>query len=142
MSCVAESLQHSLKINILMKVNTCLMIPTTSFRKLKKSVFQQGFPGGTSDKEPACQCKRLKRHGFDSWVGKISWRRAWQPTPVFLLGESHGQRSLAGYSPWGHKESDTSSSTPVEKVKSYAVKHYHCQLPLDAMTRLLHKFGL
>ena len=43
---------------------------------------------------------------FDSWVGKIPWQRAWQPTPVFLPGESHGQRSLAGYSPWGHKELD------------------------------------
>ena len=42
---------------------------------------------------------------FDLWVGKIPWRRAWQPTPVFLPGESHGQRSLVGYSPWGHKES-------------------------------------
>ena len=47
------------------------------------------------------------RPGFDPGVGKILWRRAWQPTPVFLLGESHGQRSLAGYSPWGLKESDT-----------------------------------
>ena len=43
---------------------------------------------------------------MDPWVRKIPWRRAWQPTPVFLLGESHGQRSLAGYSSWGHKESD------------------------------------
>ena len=46
------------------------------------------------------------RPGFDPWVGKIPWRRAWQPTPVSLPGESHGQRSLAGYSPWGGKESD------------------------------------
>ena len=46
------------------------------------------------------------RPGFDSWVGKIPWRRAWQPTPVFLPGEPHGQRSLAGYSPWGRKKSD------------------------------------
>ena len=58
-----------------------------------------GFPGGTSGKEPICQCRRLKRRGFDPWVGKIPWRRAWQATPVFLPGESHGQRSLAGYSP-------------------------------------------
>ena len=43
---------------------------------------------------------------FDPWVGKIHWRRKWQPTQVFLPGKSHGQRSLAGYSPWGHKESD------------------------------------
>ena len=51
---------------------------------------------------PACG-----RPGFDPWVGKIPWRRKWQPTPVFLPGESHGRRSLVGYSPWGHKESDT-----------------------------------
>ena len=43
------------------------------------------------------------RPGFDSLVGKISWRRAWQPTPVFLPGESHGQRSLMDYSPWGRR---------------------------------------
>ena len=48
-----------------------------------------------SGKEPDYQCRRRKRHEFDSWVGKIPWRRAWQPTPVFLSGESHGQRSLA-----------------------------------------------
>ena len=43
------------------------------------------------------------RQGFDPWVGKIPWRRKWQPTPVFLPGESHGHRSLAGYSPWGRR---------------------------------------
>ena len=57
-----------------------------------------GFPGGASGKEPACQYRRLKRHGFSPWVRKIPWRRVWQPTPVFLPGESHGQRSLVGYS--------------------------------------------
>jgi len=44
---------------------------------------------------------------WETWVGKIPWRRAWLPTPVFLPGKSHGQRSLAGYSPWGRKELDT-----------------------------------
>ena len=44
---------------------------------------------------------------FSPWVGKIPWRRKWQPTPVFLPGKSHGQKSLVGYSPWGHKVSDT-----------------------------------
>ena len=44
---------------------------------------------------------------WETWVGKIPWRRAWQPTPVFLPGESHGQRSLAGYSLWDHNKSDT-----------------------------------
>ena len=53
-------------------------------------------------KESTCQCRRL---GFIPWVRKIPWRRAWQPTPVFLPGKSHGQRSLEGYSPWGCKES-------------------------------------
>ena len=59
------------------------------------------FPGGTGGKEPICQCSRHRRHGFDPWVRKIPWRRKWQPTP-----ESHGQKSLAGYSPWGCKELD------------------------------------
>ena len=59
---------------------------------------------GTNGKEPTCQCQRYKRCGFDPWVGKIPWRRAWQATPVFLPGKSHGQRSLTGYSPEGSKE--------------------------------------
>ena len=58
-----------------------------------------GFPGGISGKEPACQCRKQKSHGFNPWVSKIPWRREWQPTPVFLAGESHGQRSLLGCSP-------------------------------------------
>ena len=48
---------------------------------------------------------------FNPWVRKIPWRKAWQPTPVFLPGESHRQRSLAGYSLWGHKESDRTEAT-------------------------------
>ena len=63
-------------------------------------------------KESACQCRRC---GFDLWVRKIPWRRAWQPTPVFLPGESHGQRSLAGYSPRGHRESDTAEQLSAHK---------------------------
>jgi len=58
-----------------------------------------GFPGGTSGKEPTCQCRRHKKGRFDPWVRNIPWMRAWQPTPVFLPEESHGQRILAGYSP-------------------------------------------
>ena len=50
--------------------------------------------------------RRLKRVRFTPWVGKIPWRRKWQPTAVFLPGEYYGQRSLVCYSPWGHKESD------------------------------------
>ena len=51
-------------------------------------VLLRGFPGGTSGKEPTCQSRRHKKHGFDPWVGKIPWRKAWQPTPEFLPGES------------------------------------------------------
>ena len=69
------------------------------------------FPGGTSGKEPTCQSKRHKRHRFYPWVRTIPWRRAWQPTLVFLPGESCGQRNLVGYSPWDCKESDTTSNS-------------------------------
>ena len=55
-------------------------------------------------KNPPAIAGRLR---FDPWVKKISWRRAWQPTPVFLPNKSHGQRRLVAYSPWDHKESDT-----------------------------------
>ena len=48
-----------------------------------------GFPGGPSDKESICRCRRQNRRGFDPWVGKIPWKRAWQPTPVFLPGDFH-----------------------------------------------------
>ena len=63
-----------------------------------------GLPRWQSGKEFICQFRRCR---FDPWVRKISWNRKWQPTPAFLPGKSHGQRSLAGYSPWGRKESDT-----------------------------------
>ena len=69
------------------------------------------FPGGAGGKEPACQGRRCKRPGFDPWVRKIPWKRAWQLTPVFLLGESHGHGSLVGHSPRGGKESDTTKVT-------------------------------
>ena len=59
---------------------------------------------GWSSKEYTCQCRGRKRWGFDPWVGKIPWRRKWQPAPVFLLGKSHGQGNLVGYSPQDGKE--------------------------------------
>ena len=76
-------------------------------RKLVQGMENMHVPGGTSGKEPTCQCKRSKRLGFNRRVWKIPWRTAWQPSPVFLPGESHGQRSLTGHSPWGFKELDT-----------------------------------
>ena len=70
--------------------------------------------------------QRCKRLGFNPCVRKILWSRKWQPTLVFLPGESHGQRSLVGYSPWGCKESDTTEHAqpygkrfPVECHKAF-----------------------
>ena len=68
----------------------------------------------------------MQETGFNPWVGKIPWRREWQPTSVFLPGESHGQRRLVGYSPWGHKESWLSD------------KHFHFHSQLVASTRIVH----
>ena len=72
-----------------------------SFLSPSSSVW--GFPGGSDGKESACNVGGR----FNSWIRKIPWRREWQPTPVFLPGKSHWQKSLAGCHPWGHKESDT-----------------------------------
>ena len=69
------------------------------------------LPWWFSGKEFVCQCRRHRRSGFSPWVGKILWKRAWQPTPVFLPGESHGQRSLVGYSPWGRTKTNTTEAT-------------------------------
>ena len=66
---------------------------------------------GTSGTELACQYRKHKRCRFNPWVGKIPWRRAWQPTPVLLPEESQEQSSLAGYSPGGCRESDRTEAT-------------------------------
>ena len=78
---------------------------------LESAKSKAGFPGGASGKELACECRRCKKRGFSSWVGKIPWRRKWQPTPVLLPGESHGQRGLVGYGLQGHKELETPEET-------------------------------
>ena len=68
---------------------------------LSDLIFPPGLPGGANSKEFAC---KYKRHRLDPWVGNISWKRKWHPTPVFLPEEFHGQRSLVGHSPQHHKE--------------------------------------
>ena len=114
-----------------------------------------GFPGGTSSKEPACQCRRLfERLRFDPWVGKIPQRRAQQPTQVFLPGESHGQRSLAGCGPQGCTESgmtacmhagyimspriSLSFANPLLLLLSHFSRVQLCVTPQTAATRLPH----
>ena len=76
-----------------------------------------------SGKEPTCQCRRRKRLEFDPWVGKIPWRRAWQPTPVCLPGESHGRRSLEGYSPWSR------SKVMLKILQARLQQYMNCELP-------------
>ena len=61
----------------------------------------RGFPGGSVVKNLPANAGYAKRLGFDPWIGKIPWRRKWQPTPIFLPRKSHRQRSLVSYSPWG-----------------------------------------
>ena len=94
-------------------------VPSDSKRRLSLSPFpffigqwwwlcvcaeDRGSPWWLSCKESTCRCRRRR---FDLQVRKIPWRRKWQPTSVFLPEESHGQRSLVGYRPWGRKELDT-----------------------------------
>ena len=71
-----------------------------------------GLPRCCTDKESTCLCRRCKSCGFCLSVGNIPWNRKWQPTPVFLLGKFHGQRSLVGYHPWGGKIRHDWACTP------------------------------
>ena len=93
-------------------------------RKNRPWLFLCGLPRWFRGKASTCQCRT---RGFDPSLGKMPWRRKWQPTPVFLPGESHGQRSLACYSPWGHKESDTT------KVTKYIHTLFLCILGCSAL---------
>ena len=85
---------------------------------------RQEYWSGLVVKNLHYQCKRHKRCGFDPQVGKIPWRRKWQPTPVFLPGESHIQRRLVGYSPWGCKELDTTERLSIQ-VKQITSGKFH-----------------
>ena len=95
---------------------------STKYPSINKEVFQLSFQSYmmlhekisaynhyilTSIRSTLHACRICRRRGFDPWVGKILWRKSWQPTPAFLPGESNGQRNPAGSSLWGHKEWDT-----------------------------------
>ena len=79
-------------------LNSCYSKAQTSGKIRDFTEMYRGFPGGSGVKNLP-----IRRHRFDPWVWKTPWRRKWQPTPVFLPGEPHAQRSLAGSSPWGRK---------------------------------------
>ena len=107
----------------------------STFTRLCYNQLSLGFPGGASGKEPTCQCGRLKRHGFNPWFRKTPWRRGWQPTPVLLPRECQGERSLAGYSPWGHRVRhnwvgtlDSGIKCPPQNVSIHRTDSYHTWL--------------
>ena len=78
------------------------------------------------------QCRRHRTLGFDPWVGRIPWRRKWQPTPVFLPGKSHGQRSLEGYSPWVLKELETTKQLSTHKGRQKT--HWSVKDPWNSLS--------
>ena len=91
---------NKVKQSLFMSLSVSLCLHTYKSFKPKISAIEKWvvtvYMGGTSGKESASHCGRQNRHGLNPWVRKIPWRRSWKPTPVFLSGESHGQRSLAG----------------------------------------------
>ena len=90
------------------------------------TIFSLIFPGGTSSEELTCQCRRHKRPWFDPWDLKVPWRKAWQPTPVFLPGKSHGQRSLVGYIPQGCKRVRHDLTTEQQHLINYIIYSTLC----------------
>ena len=82
------------------------------FKTIVQLQYPLGFPGGSSGKESACQSKSGRRRRFDPWVGKIPWRKKWQPTPVFLPGQSHG---------WSCKELDTTERLNRQTLAYYTI---------------------
>ena len=102
------SRKESLRLGSLNPFSVTVGLPLF-LKLLRKSLEHWELNGGCTPlglpRWSICQYRRQQRHRFNPWVGKILWRRKWQPTPVSLLGKSHGQRSLRGYNPWGGKES-------------------------------------
>ena len=92
----------------------------------------RGLLSWLSGKESTCQCKRLRRHEFNSLVRKIPQRK-WQPTPVFLLGKPHGQRGLGGYCLWGCKESDMTEQPSTHARLQQVMDGQLCVLPLPPL---------
>ena len=117
--------------NFPFRSHTTLILPSYNLGRFlsQKLQFLQslwGFPWGLSGRGLSGRVHlQCRRPGFDPWVGKVPWRGEWQPTPVFLPGKLHGQRSLAGHSPWGRKESRHDWAT------THAWMHAHTHIPIE-----------
>ena len=108
-----------------------VMIPLTS------SVMTTGLPWWFSGKESPCQRRSLRRLRLDLWVRKVPWRRKWQPTLILLPGESHGQRSLWGCSPWGGKElSNWTDFIQTAELLSTHSPYDHCSYSDSTVTAI------
>ena len=90
-------------------------------RTLEITKQNNSFPGSSDGKRV---CLQRGRSGFDPWVGKIPWRRKWQPTPILLPGKLRGWRSLVGYSPWDLKESDTTKQLHFKQNNKQCIKSW------------------
>ena len=100
-----------------------------------------------SGKEYTCLCRRCRQCRFGPWEGKIPWMRKWQPTPVLFPGKSHGQRSLTGYSPWGHRESDTTEQLNTQITWKFSLKltvamEAKVKIAQSVMSNFLQPYGL
>ena len=129
LQCHSPKSSHPLPLPLSPKVGPMILIPSIAKGILQESL-GCGFPGGkiildyfsgppveSSGRDPTCQCRRRRRLGLCPRVGKIPWRREWHPTPVFLPGTSHGQRSLAGYSPRSRQKLDATEHAHANRAK-------------------------
>ena len=105
----------------------CLLAPQLPFNNIafKEAFLSGGFPRSSVGKESVFQCRRPQ---FSPWVRKIPYRTEWQPTPVVFPGKFHGQGNLAGYSPWGRKESDTTERRTCSLLLDFCLLEVDSQL--------------
>ena len=116
MWCIMVAKKYYALISLVIQKNTFSHLSIWDLMRL--DVFIHHI-SGASGKESACQCRRPKRHRFDSYVENIPQNRKWQPILAFLPGKFHGQTSLVDYSPWGHKEEDTAEHTNTQRHRAH-----------------------
>ena len=100
-------------------------LPAATWAIESSSVSKGGFPGGASNKEPVCQYSQIWDTSSIPGLGRSPWKKPWQLTPAFLPGESHGKKSLAVYSLWDHRESDTTDQLTLSLFRSPEIVTTH-----------------
>ena len=115
-----------------------LDLPCLSFATFCRTISFRGFPGGASGKESAPNTGDARAAGLISGSGRSPGGGQWKPTPVFLPGKFHGQRSLAGYSPWGCKDQTQLSSVSFRKSSEMVVPSSVCPIKLSSLRVTSH----